>query len=192
MTLRTGQDIVQGDFIKESEKNSTPANDADRVPRLETNGKVSPVYLAPVIAKQMTQQNSPASTTETTILSYTVAAGVLATTNGLRYRAYVETDGGGVSATTTIRLKLGGTTVITITPATGREGFIEIVLFNTSASAQIAFAVFNGWDGGNAYFLTASGSGAENTTSSKTLTVTAQLSNASGAYAINMQTVEVL
>lgn len=41
MVLRTTQDIVQGDFINKAERNGTPSNDVDRVPRMESNGYVS-------------------------------------------------------------------------------------------------------------------------------------------------------
>jgi len=45
MTLRAGQKIREGDFIKASERDVTPANDEDRVPRLEDTGKLSPDFI---------------------------------------------------------------------------------------------------------------------------------------------------
>lgn len=41
MSITTGQNGVASDFITQAEKNATPANDAGRVPQLETDGKLS-------------------------------------------------------------------------------------------------------------------------------------------------------
>ncbi len=40
MAINAGQDIVDTDFIDYSEKDATPANDAGRVPKLESDGKL--------------------------------------------------------------------------------------------------------------------------------------------------------
>lgn len=40
------QDARADDFIYESERNATPANDEGRVPKLEENGKLSPLFLS--------------------------------------------------------------------------------------------------------------------------------------------------
>lgn len=189
MAISAGSDILAADFVNEAGKNSTPATDSGRVAKLESNAKISPVFLAPVIAKQLTVQNSPASTTETTVLSYTIAAGVLASANGMRYKCVIDVNSGGVSATTTLRLKLGSTTLLTLAiPVVTQNGFVELTFFNTSTSAQVA----SGFHCDQSDFTHATGTGSESTTSSKTLTVTAQLSNASGSYSVYFQTLEVL
>jgi len=45
MPISAGQNGVASDFINESEKNATPANDEGRVPKLEDDGKISDVFL---------------------------------------------------------------------------------------------------------------------------------------------------
>lgn len=191
MAITAGNNALASDFINASTKNSTPANDSGRVAKLESNAKISAVFLAPLLAKQTTQQNSPGTTTETTVFSQSIAAGVLGTANGFRYKAYITTSTGGVSATTTVRLKLGSTTLLSINPGNNGTGWVELIFFNNGGTgAQVAFGtvtdVANGSEG------TATGTGAESTTSTKTLTVTCQLSNAAGAYTVQFQTLEAL
>lgn len=43
--IATGEDIVPEDFINESEADAVPANDAGRVPKLESDGKLSRFFL---------------------------------------------------------------------------------------------------------------------------------------------------
>lgn len=137
MSIAAGQDILAADYVNEAGKNSTPATDSGRVAKLESNAKISPVFLAPCIAKQLTQQNSPASTTETTVLSYTVPAGLLGTANGLRYKCVIDVGSGGVSAQTTLRLKLGSTTLLTLNvPVVTQDGFVEMTFFNNGQVAS--------------------------------------------------------
>lgn len=45
MVLRNTQVISETDFIKKSERNATPANDADRVPRFESDGFLDPNFI---------------------------------------------------------------------------------------------------------------------------------------------------
>lgn len=45
MTLRAGEKIREGNFINASEKDVTPANDEDKVPRLEDTGRLSEEFL---------------------------------------------------------------------------------------------------------------------------------------------------
>ncbi|TFH72385.1 hypothetical protein E3V39_12455 [Gammaproteobacteria bacterium LSUCC0112] len=47
MGIVVGQPIVASDFIDESEKDPTPANDEGRVPKLESTGKLSKEFLPP-------------------------------------------------------------------------------------------------------------------------------------------------
>jgi hypothetical protein len=45
MGLNTGNTIVQGDFIKKADANAVPANDVNRVPKLESDGKLDPFFI---------------------------------------------------------------------------------------------------------------------------------------------------
>jgi len=45
MSITAGQDIVTTDFINESERDATPANDAGRVPKLDADGSLSLDFL---------------------------------------------------------------------------------------------------------------------------------------------------
>lgn len=45
MSITTGQNADASDFINESEKNATPANDAGRVPKLESDQKLHPYFV---------------------------------------------------------------------------------------------------------------------------------------------------
>lgn len=52
MPIETGQNVDQSDFINESERNTTPANDAGRVLKLESDGYLSPAWLnAPPVTR---------------------------------------------------------------------------------------------------------------------------------------------
>lgn len=44
MGLDTGQTIIQGDFIQVADKDATPANDANKAPKMEADGKLSPFF----------------------------------------------------------------------------------------------------------------------------------------------------
>ncbi len=44
MGLNTGQTIVQGDFIKEADRNVTPSNDVDKAVKNEADGRLSPWF----------------------------------------------------------------------------------------------------------------------------------------------------
>jgi len=46
MPITTGQNAEASDFINQSERDATPSNDAGRVPKLESNGKLHPVFLS--------------------------------------------------------------------------------------------------------------------------------------------------
>lgn len=44
MGLNTAETIVEGDFITQAQKDATPANDANKVPKNEADGRLSPWY----------------------------------------------------------------------------------------------------------------------------------------------------
>ncbi len=45
MPITNGEQIVATDFIDESERDATPANDEGRVPKLEDNGQIANAFL---------------------------------------------------------------------------------------------------------------------------------------------------
>jgi hypothetical protein len=49
MPITPGSDIEAEDFIDESERDATPANDEGKVAKLEANGEISPVFHSPII-----------------------------------------------------------------------------------------------------------------------------------------------
>ena len=84
----------------------------------------------------------PSDTTEITLYTANIPASMMGTSNGLRFRVSVSdldlSDGGSVA----IRMKYGGTTVVTGTigedgsaAVTSKNGWIEGVLFNTNSTA---------------------------------------------------------
>lgn len=58
MSITTGQNAVASDFITYAEKNGTPANDAGRVPQLETTGKLHPFFVGENIQRSFTAKEN--------------------------------------------------------------------------------------------------------------------------------------
>jgi len=54
MAIIQDENILAEDFINESEKDATPANDEGRVAKLEDDGKISPVFLQPIDVQEFT------------------------------------------------------------------------------------------------------------------------------------------
>lgn len=54
MAITAGQDTLAADFINESERNATPANDAGRVVKLESDGYISPAFIKDVSCRLKT------------------------------------------------------------------------------------------------------------------------------------------
>lgn len=131
------------------------------------------------------------STTETALFSITVPANTLGTNNGILFKIFIDVfSSSGSSSVCTIRLKLGATTLATITNQTGaaitsqsgkiegalvaagatssQEGYIEQTtqinqtLANSTVTMCHEFGI---------------GTSSEDSTASKTLTVTAQWNN---------------
>lgn len=84
---------------------------------------------------------------EQTVFSTTIAAGTLGTNNGVRFKSYIS--GAGIDSATAweIRIKLGGTQVLTLqsnssNDTTGMSGFLEgFIIANGATDAQKVSAV---------------------------------------------------
>lgn len=166
--------IRVSNYINATEKDATPASDEGKVPKLESNAKISPQFVSTVLAKQLTQQtfNGAVTTAETTVFSATIPAGLLATANGVRYKCFHTHQTPGVNADSTIRVKFGGSTIITFgVPENQEQSLVEIMIFNNGSTAsQVARAIGVG-AGSVAY---ATGTTAADTTANVTLEVTVQ------------------
>lgn len=73
--LRAGDKIREGNFIRQSEKNVTPANDADKVPRLETTGKLHPDFIPFEMPNVLTYTNPTVFGSSTTQFDITNPSG---------------------------------------------------------------------------------------------------------------------
>lgn len=145
------------------------------------------------------------STTEWTALTTTVLGGIMGTNKVVRISgAYSVVFG--LVATCTIRVKFGGTTIITLTADSSNLGAVdpvsvgrfEAIITNTSASAQQGRGTIDGTWGGNVSWVDihrskrATGTSAINTASNVTLDVTAQSSNASISMTLTGIVVELI
>lgn len=57
MGLLNGQTIDQSDFIKAADKDPVPANDENRVPQLESNGKLDPAFIPGTVVDFLAEEN---------------------------------------------------------------------------------------------------------------------------------------
>lgn len=132
------------------------------------------------------------STVETTIFSATIPANVMRTKNVIKGRVFISTMALRASATCDFRLKFGGTTIATLNhdgpsgAASSIKGIIiEFTIYNNgSTGSQVGFInESNGYcsDLNSASVLTADGTASEDTTSSKTLTITAHFNDSNSA-----------
>lgn len=140
------------------------------------------------------------STSETTILTQSIAGGTLGTNNAIRASCYVTSlQVSGSSNTCTIRFKYGATTVLskvlstnaTQGAGTNYAGKIEFVLMGSGATGTqegVAYINFgssqnvignaaSSLSGYQALIATNTGSATEDSTSAKTLAITVQFSN---------------
>lgn len=137
----------------------------------------------------LTHANSSAETTYDSAGTITLAAGKMGTGGTLRIRLYISDWDWVASATAsnvlTVRFKLGGTTVCTLTSSDlataddGLRGYFECEVLNTSASTQVTFAASVATDqiaGTNAAtrFITAVNTATINTATSQQITATLQ------------------
>lgn len=147
---------------------------------------------ARALAVDNTDVTIATSTAETTIFSATIPANVMRTKNVIKGRVFISTMSLRASATCDFRLKFGGTTIATLNhdgpsgAASGAKGIIiEFTIYNDgSASSQVGFLnESSGYcsDLNSASILTADGTASEDTTSSKTLTITAHFNDSNSA-----------
>lgn len=73
MSITTGQPTAASDFINNSQRNATPANDAGRVPKLESDGKLHANFISMAFAGVRAIQTS-GDTTGTTLSLLTFTA----------------------------------------------------------------------------------------------------------------------
>jgi hypothetical protein len=130
------------------------------------------------------------STTETTIYSYNVPAGLLGTTRGLRVRIRgTYTNNSGSNKTIRLRLKLGATTVLdktsaaVATSATAANFFSTFIISNAGAtnSQEAAMQFLADRAGAIVGPIIMTGTAAVDTTSAQTLTITITHSAASAS-----------
>jgi hypothetical protein len=211
-----------GAFLTASEKDAlagtsgTPSSSnkfvtADDVSNAGASGKIVratgtalPGLIGGVSAKIATSASATEiadnTTTETTIFQESIAAGILGTTNAVRFKLYISNiSTKGNSETMTFRMKYGSTTICTFASAaaggaqTDFQGFIEGVLIaNSSTSAQRGTMFLNLSQSSTDFdedYSTATqcfihdlitGTAAEDSTGALNLTLTVQHSEADG------------
>lgn len=131
-----------------------------------------------------------ATTNETTLKSVAIGANTIGATGGLRIIACGSLTG--TAGTKTLRLKLGTTTIATITQGAGTtsDWFFDAWCFNVSATSQRWFVQRNGNDVLTSSFdYTTSG---EDTSATKTLAVTGQLGSAADSITLSVFDVFVI
>jgi len=157
-------------------------------------------YAAPAISGVAAQDRSTSqtsvtnTTTETTIYSYTVPGGTLGTSNMLRltiWGQYLNNTGG--ARTLTIKVKYGATTVADETRATNADAAnqdfkLEAFLMAAGATnSQKGGFVIHGANVNQIFSNASYGTAAEDSTASKTLTVTVTHDSASANCTFNKE-----
>lgn len=159
----------------------------------------SPVYYKSTVQVALT------NTSETTILTKSIDAGLLGTANALDIT--IEGTFGntsGTAPTITLKLKYGATTLVTAVSSAARNATYTNVTYhlklrlaaNAATNAQKGWVWFDGTiiDSGVAYAFAAYGIGtaAEDSTAAKTLTVTAQQSSTNLAFTMDAGWINVI
>ena len=125
------------------------------------------------------------SSAEETILSVTIPAGTISSSTAIRIKLTLELRDDGSSSNTSIRLKYGGSTGVTISQDTGNSGTISLdaYIFPVGESAQTMFMEIDSGGGSQGFSVYAEGATSIDSTSSQTLLLTVQgpVSNADGA-----------
>jgi len=152
-----------------------------------------------VLNKTYTDAQVINTTTETNLVSYSVAGGTLSTNNVIRVTGVFNYSftGSGAGNNLTIRLKYGATTVAsaTITPtaaagSSSENGAFTFYLMATGATGtqEGSFVMFNiqallagAISTNNVFYAHANGTSAEDSTASKTLAITGQFASANVA-----------
>lgn len=169
-SLATKQYVDAGGNVNASETTKgivEEATDAEVTAGTATGGTGAKLFVTPaklatrlasftnvkkVAASGSTTEIANNTTTETNIFSESISAGLLGTTNALRFKVYVSALATDANAgdDPTFRLKYGSTTLATIAlqngsiANTGLKGYIEgTVIANSSASAQTGTLAIN-------------------------------------------------
>lgn len=161
----------------------------------------SPTWATPsgnkiaIVSSAVTVANT---TTETNLVSQSIAGGTLSTNNGIRVRLYISNWSNTSSNTLILRFKYGSTTIIT-TGSLGIQnpqvGYIDFILYSTGATnaqkglsyvdmhVPLTVATNNGYDLRNY----ASGTSAEDSTGALNLVISVEWAAASASNTITME-----
>jgi len=137
-----------------------------------------------------TQVNQTGSTDETTMKTLTLPANVMSTNRGMRVTAFGTLTG--VTDTKTIRLKLGTTTLATVSAAAGSTAdwsIAAVLLWNASAASQRVFV--KAYEGTTVEVVDVATT-TETNASALTMTLTGQLGNAADTISVTGWLVEPL
>ena len=134
-----------------------------------------------------TTVNLSGTTSEETLMTFTVPGGALSTLNAIRGRIYVGTNNGNGGYNCTLRLKYGATTVaaLVLTGNGPRIGtFLEFDLLSAGTTSSQKGSIGLPIDSAAGHFTSQLGTSAEDSTGDLALTVTIQWTNASrtGAF----------
>lgn len=186
VALTTAGDIVYSDG---TDLQKLAIGTAGQVLKVNSGATAPTWSSATKIDVSTTDATIGASTTETTVYSATVPAGTLGTNNGVHLKMYVGTGGGGnANQFLIIRLKYGGSTVVTYTSGVGTSiginGYIDFLLLGagTTSAQEGSLSTYASVASGSGYFakVNALGTSAVDSTSDQTLSVTAKWDTTTG------------
>lgn len=190
---------------------SSGSSDEGKIPRLGATGKLAAGFISSAgkIEVDPTETTVFSTTTETTIFDVTVPGGTLSTNNAIRVTVWFDSlSVASSSKTVTLRLKYGGTTVASVVMATtGATSsnlsiageLVGYVIADGSASVQKgAIRWFGGdatmeqdnlasVDGTKGIGANSIGTGAVDSSSDQTLSVTVQNSESTANTGANVQ-----
>lgn len=144
-----------------------------------------------IIGKSAVATNAPADTNENTLATVTVPARALGSNGAIRLKAFYTYTNSGNSKT--LRIKFGGTTFIAVARTSQQSSFFEVTIANRNATnSQVAFGSYGTHGDNTLTTYNSAATGAVDTTSAQSLTLTGQ--KASGAETITLEayTVELL
>lgn len=181
---------------------------ASAVPRADASGRIAVGFAPQLLFTSPTSVTVGNTNTETTVMTGSVPANILGANNVVKGRIYISTLGldSGQTSALNIRLKLGATTLASTGTTSGagslgaHKGWIDFTIMeNAAINAQIGQIGFithpDGTDAVDAanvpndrFANNGSGTGTEDTTSAKTLIVSAQWSTSGAPAAGNTAT----
>jgi hypothetical protein len=208
MTGTSGTPSNSNKFVTNDDTSATSA--ASKIVRAGADGKIDPGFLKS--SKKLNIATSSvsvsASTTETTLFSTTIAGGTLGTNNAVKIEVFLGAISLDTAATLLLRLKYGATTIVdkTINPGGGSAGAIDIsrmvitgyLVANGATNAQKGALLFAGGDGtaeddasantnGEKVIGGSNATATEDSTTDKTLSLTAQYSTANANNALTAE-----